>query len=251
MHRIDTIDADGDLFQDSESVGTQVTAAWLNDVQENLARLAEALGITLVKGDYDQLTDAFAGVGIPSRAEVTDLDALAVSGFFASTAGATGRPAGTAAGMVVSIFDAAASADGAQLFIQQAVNTLWLRRWTGAAWGDWTAIAGGSSGSNADGRWRIHPDGTVEQYGHYAGGSAHPTITFPIEFPTACDNVQVTAVSTTNATPSSTQGGVNYASPAAGPTTTDFSVWCSADDGGPDTNQPSTTVPFYWHAIGR
>lgn len=176
MHRIDADDDDG-LFKTSPAPATIVTPEWANDLQENVARLIEAFGITLVKGDFDQLVDAFATMGIPGP--VTEV------------------------------------------------------------------------GSNAYGRFRIHPDGQIEQHGHYAGGSANPTITFPMEFPTACENLSVTAVSTSNSTPSGSQGGVNYASPAAGPTTTTFSVWCSADDGSPDTNQPSTTVPFYWRAIGR
>jgi hypothetical protein len=253
LHRIDTPDSVEGLFQDSGSPGTRVTDDWLNDVQENLVRLAEAFGLTLAKGDFDQLTEAFAGVGLPGRALLTNLNTLDRSGFFASGATATGRPAGTAEGMVVSVFDAADSADGVQLFVEKAADRLWLRRWTGAAWQAWRAVAGGSSGVEATGRWRIHPDGVIEQYGYYAGGSANPTITFPIEFPTACDWVSTSAVSTSNATPSNSQGGVNYASPAAtpAPSTTGFAVWCSSDDGGPDTNQPSTTVPFYWRAMGR
>lgn len=250
MHRIDADDIAG-LFKKTPAPATIVTPEWANDIQENVARLVEALGIVLVKGDYDQLVDGFAGIGLPGRAAVTDLDALGQSGFYASSAAATGRPAGTAAGLIVSIFDAAASADGVQLFVEKAANTLWLRRWTGAAWADWSPIAGGSAGVGATGRWRIHPDGVIEQYGYYAGGSAFPTIVFPMEFPVACDNVLVTAVSTSNATPGGSQGGVNYASPAAGATTVSFDVWCSADDGQPDTNQPSTTVPFYWRAYGR
>ena len=170
MHRIDTLNStDDDTFQDDEAVGTEVSAAWLNDVQENICRLIEAAGIALSKGDYTQLK--------------------------------------------------------------------------AAVWG--------TSGSNANGHWRKHPDGTIEQWGYYPGGSSNPTLTFPIEWPTACEALNVTALSTTNSTPASSQGGVKYASPAPGVSTTTFSVWCSADDGGPDTNQPLATVPFYWRSIGR
>lgn len=169
MHQIDTPTASAGLFQDSDTPGTQVSAAWLNDLQENLIGILIAAGIAPIKGDYTQLATALIG----------------------------------------------------------------------------------TSGSNGNGYWRKHPDGTIEQWGHYAGGAAAPTLTFPIEWPTACESLQTTAVSTTNSTPSSSQGGVKYASPDPAVTTTDFKVWCSADDGGPDTNQPSTTVPFYWRAIGR
>jgi len=64
MHRIDAESATpDDKFTEGSPVGgvpaTVVTAAWLNDVQENLAAFIEAAGITLVKGDQTQLLDAF------------------------------------------------------------------------------------------------------------------------------------------------------------------------------------------------
>lgn len=63
MHRIDTKGAAaGGQFQDgnpfAEIASTVVDAAWLNAVQENVARFIESRGLTLTKGDHDQLTEA-------------------------------------------------------------------------------------------------------------------------------------------------------------------------------------------------
>ncbi|MBI4804471.1 MAG: tail fiber protein [Desulfovibrio sp.] len=62
MHRIDGPGAVSNLFTEGDpsvpQMATVVSAAWLNDVQENLARAIEAAGITPVKADYDQLRRA-------------------------------------------------------------------------------------------------------------------------------------------------------------------------------------------------
>lgn len=64
MHRIDADDDDG-LFKKTPAPATILTPEWTNDVQENLARLIEAAGITLVKGDYGQLTAAIRALSVP------------------------------------------------------------------------------------------------------------------------------------------------------------------------------------------
>lgn len=61
MHRIDTADALDEQFNDNPSVQsptTRVTAAWLNDVQENVCGPIEAAGIALEKGEGGQLLSA-------------------------------------------------------------------------------------------------------------------------------------------------------------------------------------------------
>jgi len=62
MHRTDGNGHVNNTFTEGNpSVGqqaTQVTAAWLNDIQENQAHLIEQAGIALVKGDGTQLYDA-------------------------------------------------------------------------------------------------------------------------------------------------------------------------------------------------
>ena len=65
MHRIDhsTATVDHLFTEGNPSTGTPATVVtddWLNDVQENIARFIENRGITLVKGDYNQLTQAIA-----------------------------------------------------------------------------------------------------------------------------------------------------------------------------------------------
>lgn len=69
MHRIDAAGfAAGNLFTDGNpSTGTPATvvdAAWLNDLQENVAQLVEAAGIVLSKGDYTQLLKAVVTKGL-------------------------------------------------------------------------------------------------------------------------------------------------------------------------------------------
>ncbi|SNS05396.1 hypothetical protein SAMN04488503_2468, partial [Humidesulfovibrio mexicanus] len=63
MHRIDHATAtSGHLFTEGSAAAavpaTIMTAAWANDVQENLAKLIETASIALVKGDDAQLTQA-------------------------------------------------------------------------------------------------------------------------------------------------------------------------------------------------
>lgn len=69
MHRIDTATRATDLFgagkdgwrDGNKGAGTQATdcsAAFFNDVQENMSRVIEAAGFALVKGDGDQLRQA-------------------------------------------------------------------------------------------------------------------------------------------------------------------------------------------------
>ena len=65
-HRIDTPDASNGLFVDGDPankiVATQVVADYMNDLQENFLRFIEAQGITLVKGNYNQFTQAVEAV---------------------------------------------------------------------------------------------------------------------------------------------------------------------------------------------
>ena len=69
VHRIDTSTAGADVngpgrkgFINGNATTatppTRFSAAWCNDIQENLCRVIEAAGIVLVKGDYGQLTAA-------------------------------------------------------------------------------------------------------------------------------------------------------------------------------------------------
>ena len=74
MHRIDTATKAPDLFgagkdgfKDGDKAlgipATELTAAFFNDIQENLARLVEAGGDALAKGDYSQLLNTLIKKG--------------------------------------------------------------------------------------------------------------------------------------------------------------------------------------------
>lgn len=63
MHRIDSASATPEKkFTEGSPTGgipaTVVSATWLNDLQENVAKAVENAGIALVKGDSEQLTQA-------------------------------------------------------------------------------------------------------------------------------------------------------------------------------------------------
>jgi|GEM_PF-3253414 len=64
MHRIDGPGAVTGLFTNGDpavpQMATVVTPEWLNDVQENIVKVITAAGITLEKGNYDQLRQAIA-----------------------------------------------------------------------------------------------------------------------------------------------------------------------------------------------
>lgn len=84
MHRIDTATRATDLFgagkdgwrDGNKGTGTQATdcsAAFFNDVQENLARIIEAAGFALAKGDGDQLRQAIVKmIQVAQRAIILD-----------------------------------------------------------------------------------------------------------------------------------------------------------------------------------
>jgi hypothetical protein len=57
MHRIDGDAAVNAMFSEGPP-GTEVTADFMNDVQENLCTLLEAMGVVLAKGNHTQLRDA-------------------------------------------------------------------------------------------------------------------------------------------------------------------------------------------------
>lgn len=65
MHRIDTDDAVGSQFNDNPAVKsptTRVPAVWLNDIQENVARVIEDAEVPLTKGRAEDLRDAIAAM---------------------------------------------------------------------------------------------------------------------------------------------------------------------------------------------
>ena len=96
MHRIDGPGAVNSLFTEGDptvpQMATVVTAAWLNDIQENLVRLVEAADITPVKGDYDQLRQALAilsGSGTVGEGRIWFSETLPTSGDWLECNGAS------------------------------------------------------------------------------------------------------------------------------------------------------------------
>jgi len=79
MHRTDASGNVGGLFSAGDPANgvlpTQLDEDWHNAVQENIAQLIEAIGMTLVKGDHDQLRVAVAAM--ISNAELTPAQILA------------------------------------------------------------------------------------------------------------------------------------------------------------------------------
>ncbi|MDB5432437.1 MAG: hypothetical protein JWP35_3553 [Caulobacter sp.] len=196
MHAIDTSGNSGGHFQDTVNPKTVVGADWLNDYQDNGLNLLASFGITPVKGNYTQLAAALSSVGLPGRKAITNLNTLTFSGFFTSSSTATGRPSGAAEGMITSIFDKLASADGYQMFAELAADRIWTRRWVSGAWQAWAQIAGGTTGAGFD----IRPSGVIDQWGVVSGSGTTLAITFPIAFPTACERVLLSAVGTSGST---------------------------------------------------
>lgn len=101
-----------------------------------------------------------------------------------------------------------------------------------------------TSGSNANDRWRLRPDGVLEQSGEVTLSGGTATIMFPVAFPATCDFVGLTAVlNSTIATDSSV-----YQTAEAGPASV-------AIDGTTTTVGLSATIAaasfkVRWRAVG-
>lgn len=96
MHRIDGPGAVQSLFTEGDptvpQMATVVTAAWLNDIQENLVRLIEAADIIPEKGNYDQLRQAInllSGAGEVGEGRIWFSEALPASGDWLECDGAS------------------------------------------------------------------------------------------------------------------------------------------------------------------
>lgn len=79
MFRIDSAGATNDnKFTEGDPQNaipaTDVSAEWLNDVQENISKAIEAAGITLIKGDFDQLTQAIGAIAVNTSVTKTLLN---------------------------------------------------------------------------------------------------------------------------------------------------------------------------------
>ncbi len=238
MHRVDTDGHLDNAFADGNpqigQQGTIIDEQWLNDVQENICLLIEAAGIALVKGDGEQLKDAVmaldAALLAVAQAYTDAREAAEIVARDAAIAAEAALRAADVDAEEAARIAADAALDGRLDTIEDAL--------------DEQATAG-------SGHWMKHPCGVIEQWGVYAGGASNPAIVFPIEFPMACEGVQITpigfgAVSTTNQNTS-----VHHATLAAAPSLTGFSAFCSWEDETPDQFVAATLTVFHWRAIGR
>ena len=114
---------------------------------------------------------------------VADLDALAVSGLFAYTSGATGNPAAGTAGRVT---HTEGDVNASQMVMTDAGAVFWRTR-TGATWGTWSkgwAVTQGGVQSLVSGNgYERLPSGNIIQWGRAGGAANGDYITFPIAFP--------------------------------------------------------------------
>jgi hypothetical protein len=91
MHRIDTPDALANQFNDDPNVATpttRVTAAFMNDTQENICQAIEAAGIALVKGNGAQLLAAIKALartnGVPVGTRISFDGTTVPAGYLAA-----------------------------------------------------------------------------------------------------------------------------------------------------------------------
>ena len=110
--------------------------------------------------------------------------------------------------------------------------------------------AGGSSSLNQNG-FKVFADGFILQWGFYNGGSATPTIVFPMAFPVVCHNVQCTPVGVSPDTPDEANTPNVRIAQVKTLSATGFDAYLSSEHGVEDVFKSDATCPFYWTAIGK
>lgn len=111
-------------------------------------------------------------------------------------------------------------------------------------------LAGGVTSSLAENGY-LKIAGVVFQWGRYAGGASSPTITFPLEFPTACFAVVPVAVGFGADATTSASTSVHSVALKSTPSTTSFQAWCSWEYEVSDVFTASTNTAFHWIAVGN
>ena len=111
-------------------------------------------------------------------------------------------------------------------------------------------LAGGVTSSLAENGY-LKIAGVVFQWGRYAGGASSPTITFPLEFPTACFAVVPVAVGFGADATASASTSVHSVALKSTPSTTSFQAWCSWEWETSDVFAASTNTAFHWIAVGN
>jgi hypothetical protein len=128
------------LLQDVGTVANALNAAVLDAAQVTADKATVAADKAIVVAQAAPVIAAFTTYGMPGRVQIANLNTLALSGFFYSTAAATGRPGGETDGFVYSLSDGATASDGAQIFISKNAANTWTRYRTGGAWQAWTQL---------------------------------------------------------------------------------------------------------------
>lgn len=174
MHRIDGPGHVANQFTEGDpSIGqqaTMVTAAFMNDLQENIARACELAGIPLVKGDFGQLYAAM--LAIAAGAAGSGGGAVPTTRLVSAAGLATGG-GDLAADRTITVPKASAAEVLAGVNDAKAITPL--------------ALAGGAGGSLMAGTGYKTIFGLLIQWGTYTvGANASTTITFPTTFPTMC-----------------------------------------------------------------
>jgi hypothetical protein len=101
-----------------------------------------------------------------------------------------------------------------------------------------------TSGSNANGHWKMFPDGSIEQWGNGSTTLGVGDITFPIPFPNACDGVQPTESNSSSWSPS------NLTVYGTASKTVNGAVINSLTYNG-SAYVASSGGSFFWRAVGR
>lgn len=221
MFRIDGPGHFGNQFtQGDPSVGqrpTQITAPWLNAVQEEIAFACEQAGIVLDKGNSHQLYAAILAIAAGA--------AGAGGGAVPTTRLLTGaglvQPIGNLAGdRTVNVPKASAAEVAAGTNDTKAITPL--------------ALQGGAGGSLMAGTGYKTIYGLLIQWGTYTvGANSSANVSFPTSFPTMCVHADPTG------------GRLDYAAQdnnpfASGKSASAFTIFNSAD----------TSVTGTWFALG-
>jgi len=187
MHRIDTNGAlPGGQFTDGNPAigqqGTIMDAAWLNDMQENVAQAIEHAGIALVKGDGGQLTQAIVAIvaGVVGSGGGAVPTTRKVLGGGLVTGGGTLDQDETLTVTAASAAEALAGVDNTK-----AVTP--------------AALGGAFSGQLGAAGWSKLPSGLIFQWGGVAAYATEGQVAanFPIAFPNACDRLVLTPINAT------------------------------------------------------
>lgn len=91
----------------------------------------------------------------------------------------------------------------------------------------------------------------ILKWGHYGGGSSHPTVNFATPFPNACLNVSLTAKSTAADTADASNTYTIRKADIDSFNENGLTAFCSAEAGVEDVFHAHTGTEFYWFAIGH